>query len=94
MIENGHEVPLPPITTVGNISENSRMLRSGRIIQTIFPRKNDGPSKQQTPAEEAVAKDTGQTSETNINSDSDEVWKLIKKSEYKVVDQLLQTPYC
>jgi hypothetical protein len=68
------------------------MLRSGRIIQTIFPRKNDGPSKQQTPAEEAVAKDTGQTSETNINSDSDEVWKLIKKSEYKVVDQLLQTP--
>src|ERR1043165_9763848 len=29
---------------------------------------------------------------TNVNSDFDEILKLIKKSEYRVVDQLMQSP--
>jgi len=34
----------------------------------------------------------GQSSGTNASSEFDEILKLIKKSEYKVVDQLMQTP--
>ncbi|PNX61719.1 receptor-like kinase, partial [Trifolium pratense] len=37
-------------------------------------------------------KGIGQSSGASANSDFDEVLKLIKKSEYKVVDQLMQTP--
>lgn len=33
-----------------------------------------------------------ESTRANINSEFDEVLRLIKKSEYKIVDQLLQTP--
>ena len=33
----------------------------------------------------------GPSNGTNINLDFDDILKLIKKSEYKVVDQLMQT---
>lgn len=33
-----------------------------------------------------------ESSGANINSEFDEVLRLIKKNEYKIMDQLLQTP--
>lgn len=36
---------------------------------------------------------SGQSSSVNQKSDHDEVLKLIQRSEYNVVDQLLHTPF-
>jgi len=37
----------------------------------------------------SAVKDVGQSSGTNASSEFDEILKLIKKSEYKVIDQLM-----
>ena len=86
MMEDGREVPIPPLPSVGNIAEDSRVLRNGRVIPAVFPTKANTPITEETPA-----KNVDQSSGANTNSDLDEVLKLIKKSEYKVVDQLMQT---
>jgi hypothetical protein len=39
MIEDGCEVPIPPLPSVGNIAEDSRVLRNRRVIPVVFPRK-------------------------------------------------------
>ena len=87
MMEDGREVPIPPLPSVGNIVEDSRVLRNGRVIPAVFPNKVSAPVAEETPA-----KDSDQSSGANTSFDFDEVFKLIKKSEYKVVDQLMQTP--
>jgi hypothetical protein len=93
MIENGREVPLPSMPAVGNIAEDSRMLRNGRIIPTVAPKKVNASTSQQVQMEGPVMdKSIERPGEANVNSDLDEVLKLIKKSDYKVVDQLMQTP--
>lgn len=93
MIEDGREVPIPPLPSVGNVAEVSRVLRNGRIVPVVLPKKASAPVIEETQAKDPSAvKDIGQSSGTNANSEIDEVLKLIKKSEYKVVDQLMQTP--
>ena len=93
MIEGGREVPMLPLPAVGNIAEDSRVLRNGRVIPVMFPKKVSAPVIEDTQAEDSGAvKNVGQSSGTNASSDFDEILKLIKKSEYKVVDQLMQTP--
>jgi hypothetical protein len=93
MIENGREVPLPSMPAVGNIAEDSRMLRNGRIIPTVASKKVNASTSQQVQMEGPVMdKSIERPGGANVNSDLDEVLKLIKKSEYKVVDQLMQTP--
>jgi len=86
-MEDGREVPIPPLPSVGSIPEDSRVLRNGRVIPVVFPTKASTQVIEETPA-----KDVDQSSGANTNSDLDEVLKLIKKSEYKVVGQLMQTP--
>jgi len=81
MMEGGREVPVPPLPSMGNIAEDSRVLRNGHVIPAVFPKKASTP-----------AKNINQSSWANTNSYLDEVLKLIKKSEYKVMDQLMQTP--
>jgi len=50
------------------------------------------PVIEQVQAKDSSAtKDVGHSSWANTNSDFEKVLKLIKKSEYKVVDQLMQT---
>lgn len=39
MIEDGREASIPPLTCVGNITNNSRVLRNGRVIHVVFPKK-------------------------------------------------------
>ena len=96
MLEGGQEVPLPSLTpaiSVDNIASDSRVLRNGRVIPTLFAKKvNDPAVKQVTVNGPDTRKEVGQSNGTSKNSDHDEILKLIQKSEYKVVDQLLQTP--
>ncbi|XP_028208435.1 uncharacterized protein LOC114391656 [Glycine soja] len=96
MLEGGQEVPLPSLTpaiSVDNIASDGKVLRNGRVIPTLFAKKvNDPAVKQATVNGPGTRKEVGQSNGTSKNSDHDEILKLIQKSEYKVVDQLLQTP--
>ncbi|XP_025985529.2 uncharacterized protein [Glycine max] len=96
MLEGGQEVPLPSLTpavSVDNVANDGKVLRNGRVIPTLFAKKvNDPAVKQVTVNGPGTRKEVGQSNGTSKNSDHDEILKLIQKSEYKVVDQLLQTP--
>jgi len=93
MLENGREVAIPPLPSVVNIAEDSRVLRNGRVIPTLFLKKASTPVTEQVQAKGSSAtKDVGQGVGAHTNADFEELLKLIKKSEYKVVDQLMQTP--
>jgi len=93
MLENGRKVPIPSLPFVVNITEDSRVLRYGRVIPTLFPKKANALVIEQVQAKNSTTtKDAGQTSRTNTNADFEELLKLIKKSECKVIGQLMQTP--
>ncbi|GAU51647.1 hypothetical protein TSUD_414690 [Trifolium subterraneum] len=97
MIEDGREVPIPLLPSAVNTAEVSRVTRRGRLVSAVSPDKVDAPVNGQVQLENPIVnselnKELGQSSGNNVNSDFDEVLKLIKKSEYKVVDQLMQTP--
>ncbi|KAI5435561.1 hypothetical protein KIW84_022106 [Lathyrus oleraceus] len=107
VVENGKEVPLPS-TSVTNIADVSGLTRSGRVFSAppkahVVSDSAEHPvgtavnvqnptldvakpsSVQKTPASSIGPSGT-------VNEESDEMLRLIKKSEYNVVDQLLQTP--
>jgi hypothetical protein len=86
MIQNGVETPIPPLTSVSNVTDSRRILRSGRVIQGAVPQKSNVPTVEKVPV--CVPSKPFERE----YEDSDEMMKLIKRSEYKIVDQLLQTP--
>ena len=60
MLENGRKVPIPPLPSVVNIAEDSRVLRNGRVIPTLFPQKASTPVTEQVQAKDSGAtKDVG-----------------------------------
>ncbi|XP_050895541.1 uncharacterized protein LOC127102176 [Lathyrus oleraceus] len=71
---------------VTNITGMSRMTRSGRIYTPEFNVTPQGPAKESTVA--------APTKEPEVVQSEDDVefLKLIKRSDYKVMDQLHQTP--
>ncbi|XP_050889100.1 uncharacterized protein LOC127094288 [Lathyrus oleraceus] len=86
MIENGNDVPLPSIVNFVGVS---RVTRSGRIFAK---RTEDVAAGKQTHVE-IPFEPVGQSDNMNPKSDDDdEVLKLIRKSEYNVVEQLLHIP--
>ncbi|GAU52002.1 hypothetical protein TSUD_418060, partial [Trifolium subterraneum] len=85
MLQDGVETPIPPLISVDNIADNSKILRSGRILPGVVQEKTGSP------VEKTQIPDSSGTSE-RVYEDSDEILKMIKRSEYKIVDQLLQTP--
>ena len=92
ILEDDKDMPLNPLIPVSNIADSSQVLRSGRILPAMVQIKASAPVKEPMLERnlgkgKAVGQPSGITYE-----DSDEVLKLIKRSEYKVVDQLLQTP--
>jgi hypothetical protein len=96
MIEDGQEIPIPTLPPSVNIAEVSRVTRSGRVFPTVSQKKADASVDQQVQVDFPIVnpgldKGKDQANET-ISSDSNEVLKLIKRSEYKVIDQLMQTP--
>ncbi|GAU49605.1 hypothetical protein TSUD_407700 [Trifolium subterraneum] len=85
MLQDGVETPIPSLIYVDNIADNSKILRSGRSLPgTVQGKTNNSVEKTQIP----VSSRTGE----RVYEDSDEVLKMIKRSGYKIVDQLLQTP--
>ncbi|GAU50475.1 hypothetical protein TSUD_409600 [Trifolium subterraneum] len=85
MLQDGVETPIPPLLSVDNVADNSKILRSGRILPGVVQGKTGSP------VEKTQIPDSSGTGE-RVYEDSDEVLKMIKRSEYKIVDQLLQTP--
>lgn len=67
------------------------MTRSGRVFASpVVPNRNiEKDPVVVVPMTRAVE---GQTSSSTPNKETDELLKIIKLSDYKVVDQLLQTP--
>src|ERR1044072_3555677 len=103
MVENGKKKPMPTLPANVNITEIGRVTRSGRVHAPLPPRSPAAPVVRQNPVSISSANpatipinnpstNIGSTDGANINSDFEEILKLIKKSEYRVVDQLMQTP--
>ncbi|XP_050874907.1 uncharacterized protein LOC127078504 [Lathyrus oleraceus] len=96
MIKDGKEVSLPSMPFVVNISDVSGVTRSGCVFTTVPPRNVEASVGKKMQVEASTVSNkpdiVEESSGANINSEFDEVWRLIKKSEYKIVDQLLKTP--
>ncbi|KAI5421443.1 hypothetical protein KIW84_045031 [Lathyrus oleraceus] len=103
-VENGKEVSLPSSSVV-NIADVSGLTRSGRVFSAPpKPQTNDSVERLignavSTPNPALVVKPSSTLKipasvgpSGNMKEDCDEMLKLIKRSEYNVVDQLLQTP--
>ncbi|XP_050877398.1 uncharacterized protein LOC127081158 [Lathyrus oleraceus] len=96
MIKDGKEVPQPSMPFVVNIANVSGVTRSGHVFTTVPPRNVETSVGKKMQVEASTVRNKPdimeESSRANINSKFDEVLILIKKSEYKIVGQLLQTP--
>ncbi|MCH98440.1 hypothetical protein A2U01_0019442, partial [Trifolium medium] len=92
ILQDGKETPIPPLTSVVNITDSSKVLRSGRILPAVVQEKTSTPVMEEVQVQDPGKNRVVGQSDGKDNSDSDEILKLIKRSEYKIVDQLLQTP--
>ncbi|GAU51805.1 hypothetical protein TSUD_415930 [Trifolium subterraneum] len=72
MLQDGVETPIPPFISMDNVADNSKILRSGRILPGVVQGKT-GSS-----VEKAQIPDSSGTSE-RVYEDSDEVLKMIKR---------------
>ncbi|XP_058751633.1 uncharacterized protein LOC131624731 [Vicia villosa] len=93
IITGGEEVSSGPESTVVNIADVSRMTRSGRLFAPIPPKTRSNLAVQVPPQKDVPREDPfipKPVFETK-DDDAEEFLNLIKKSDYKVVDQLLQT---
>lgn len=80
---------------VVNIVDVSRVTRNGRMFTTAPPKSVEVFSDKHIQVDKPTVKDKlkfveGQSSGTSPNDD--EILKSIKRSEYKIIDKLLQTP--
>ncbi|GAU49442.1 hypothetical protein TSUD_407340 [Trifolium subterraneum] len=99
MLQDGVETPIPPLISVDNIVDNSKILRSGLILPgAVQGKTGSSVEKTQIPDSSGTGERVYEDSDEVLKmikrmyEDSDEVLKMIKRSEYKIVDQLLQTP--
>ncbi|XP_050877408.1 uncharacterized protein LOC127081170 [Lathyrus oleraceus] len=91
IIENGKEVEIKTLASVTNIAANSRMTRSGRVFAPpVIPSRN--VEKDPVVVVPVTREAEGQTSNSTLDKETDELLRIIKLSDYKMVDQLLQTP--
>ncbi|KAI5441109.1 hypothetical protein KIW84_010536 [Lathyrus oleraceus] len=97
MVENGQEVPLLVADSMVNIADIVKVTHSGRVFGLVFPKEVEDAAvskKADIPVvnpDSALVCQSGESSKLKTN-DNDEVLKLIKRSEFNVVEQLLQTP--
>lgn len=97
MIKNDQEVPLPVADSVVNITDIAKVTRSGRVFSTVFPKTVEDVSagkKAEIPAFDPVSAPMCQSNESNKlkTNDDDQMLRLIKRSEFNIVKQVLQTP--
>ena len=84
------EVPIQPSFYVKHIAEASRVTHSGRVFAPVIRGNVNADKKvvESTKPKKAV----GESSGTTLEKDMDDIFKIIKMSDYKIVDQLLQIP--
>ncbi|GAU10257.1 hypothetical protein TSUD_418800 [Trifolium subterraneum] len=75
MLQDGVETPIPPLISVDNIADNSKILRSGRILSRAVQGKT-GSSVEKTQIPDSSG--TGE----RMYKDSDEVLKMIKRKRH------------
>ena len=98
MIKNGQEVPLPSVNSVVSIADVVKVTRNGRVFCPVSPKVVVDVmvgKKADVPAVDSINAPTCQFGESvglKINDDNDKVLRLIKKSKFNIVKQLLQTP--
>ncbi|KAI5441687.1 hypothetical protein KIW84_010944 [Lathyrus oleraceus] len=97
MLENCQEVPLPTTSSVVSITDVTKVTRSGRVFGPVFPKNVEDLSvskKVDAHVVDSVSASRCQSSESSglKPNDDDEVLRLIKKSKFNMVEQLLQTP--
>jgi hypothetical protein len=92
ILEDGKKIPLDSPVPVDNIAESSQILRSGRIIPAVVRKEASTPVEEPMKEQNQSKGKAAGPSSGIAYEDNDEILKLIKRSEYKVVDQLLQTP--
>jgi hypothetical protein len=97
MIEGGQEVPLPTTSSVVSIADVTKVTRSGRVFGPVFPKDKEESvvgKKVEVPVVDPVGTSKGKYGESSDlkANDDDKVLRLIKKNEFNVVEQLLQTP--
>lgn len=92
MLEDGKEVPIPSFSSVVNITYISGVTQSGRVFAFAAPKRIEDTSVGKQTQMETPVMQSVQSSGVNQKSDHDELLKLIKRSEFNVVDQLLHTP--
>ncbi|XP_050895728.1 uncharacterized protein LOC127102400 [Lathyrus oleraceus] len=85
IVNNENDVPLPSIV---NVVDVSRVTRSWRI----FAKWTEDVAAGKQAQVEIPFEPVGQSDNMNPKSDDDEALKLIRKSEYNMVEQLLHTP--
>ncbi|KAI5444278.1 hypothetical protein KIW84_012780 [Lathyrus oleraceus] len=79
MIKDGQEVPFPAANSVVSIVDVVKVTLSGCVFSPISPK---------------VVEDvmSGESNRSKVKDDDNEVLRLIKKTEFNVVEQLLQIP--
>ncbi|XP_050896229.1 uncharacterized protein LOC127102962 [Lathyrus oleraceus] len=96
MIENGQEAPVPVANSVVSIVNVVKVTRSGRVFGPVSPKVVEDVSmgtKAEVPAVDPISAPTCQSGESKgfKANDGDELLRLIMRSEFNIVDQLLQT---
>ena len=92
MIENGEEVPLPATNSVVSIADVMKVTHSGRVFGTVSPKVVKDVVVGEKVDVPVVNPGNGSTCQSNESStlkvkhDDDEVLRLIKKSEFNVVE--------
>ncbi|KAI5445534.1 hypothetical protein KIW84_013677 [Lathyrus oleraceus] len=97
MMKDGQEVPLPTTSSIVSITDVTKVTRSGRVFEPVFPKDKEESvvSKNvEVPDVDPISASKGKSGESSIlkANDDDEVLRLIKRSEFNMVEQLLQTP--
>lgn len=100
MIKDGQEVPLPVATLVVSIVDIVKVTRSGRVFSMVVPKAAENivvgkNARMVVPLFDPVNTpiyESGESSELKNKDDNDEVLRMIKNSEFNIVEQLLQMP--
>lgn len=98
MIKDGQEVPLPISNSVVSIDDVVKVIRSGSVFSPVSPKVVKDVvvgKKADVPLVNPINAPICQSSEPislKVEDDDDEALRLIKKSEFNIAEQLLQTP--
>ena len=84
------EVTIQPMPNVRNIVETSRVTRNGRVFAPVVRGYVSTGKKIVENVEPKKA--TGESSGATLEKEVDDILKIIKMRDYRIIDQLLQTP--